>query len=330
MLTRLLPFFYAICGWIGVTRLFYGINRRRPRIITYHNVIPDHLYDDALHLGVSHRLSEFQAQLDLLVARFAVTTDILAAKPGACVVTFDDGYCNNILAAECLEQRGVRGVFLVPAEPVVSGRTLVIDEVLRWFSYVPPGEYKIADFVANIQDGTRQESYAAFYRWCLRNIALWHMLPNLVDAAYPFNRLRTLSENYERLRFHPMRHAELARLREAGHRVGCHSYTHRPLAALADDEIRADFEACNAHKEFYNLNVFSYPFGGVDEVDERTIKICRDFGYEGALVNTSDSRAVNVMSLPRMSLPHSINRHVLDAKLSGLESFIKKLVQRQV
>jgi peptidoglycan/xylan/chitin deacetylase (PgdA/CDA1 family) len=327
MARKLLTLFYTVCSWIGITGLFYTLNLQRLCIITYHNVIPDHLYDDALHLGVSHRLSEFRAQIDLLMSRFEVTTDLLTAERRSCAITFDDGYYNNILAAEYLEQKQVRGIFFVPAEPILSGRTLVIDQVLRWFSYVPPGTYKIADVVAEVREGTRQESYAEFYDWALRNVGLWDSLPKMLDTAFPFAKLQALPIDYERLRFQPMRQIDLARLREAGHGIGCHSYNHRPLAALSDDEMRADFEACEAHRGFYNLNVFSYPFGGVDEVDGRTVKICREFGYESAVANISDDNAADVMSLPRMSLPHSVNRHVLDAKLSGLESFIKKLVQ---
>jgi peptidoglycan/xylan/chitin deacetylase (PgdA/CDA1 family) len=304
------------------------LNRRRRLIITYHNIIPDDLFDAALHLGVSHRLSEFQAHLDLLTARFTLTTDILSDKPRSCIITFDDGYRNNVVAAGCLERKDARGVFFVPAEPVVSGHTLVIDQVLRWFSYAPPDDYTIADFTVNMREGRRQEAYAAFYAWALRNVALWQEIPERLNVAYPFVALKALPGDYERLRFEPMNRAELAGLRQAGHSVGCHSYDHRPLASLTDEEMRADFESCRSRSDLYNLNVFSYPFGGADEVDERAVGMCREFGYEAAVTNTLTSGALaDVMLLPRMSLPNSTDRHALDAKLSGLEFFIKKLVQ---
>lgn len=323
MLKRLLSIFYCICGWSGVTKIFYTLNRGRRLIITYHNIIPDEIFDDALHLGVSHRLSEFQYQLDLLASRFNLTTDVLSREQRSCAITFDDGYRNNLAAAECLEQKSARGIFFVPVEPVLSGRTLVIDQVLRWFSYVPPGDYAIVSVAVRIRDCERQEAYSSFYAWILRNVEQWESLPKLLDEAYPFAELTKLSDRYEDMRFHPMNQMELARLRDAGHCVGCHSYNHRPLAALTDDEMRADFESCRHHRELFNSNVFSFPFGGADEVDERAIGFCREFGYRAAVANVSGNDSGNVMALPRMSLPHSTNRHVLDAKLSGLESFIK-------
>lgn len=326
MLKRLLPIFFVICGWTGVTRMFYALNRRRLLIITYHNIIPDDLFDDALHLGMSHRLSEFQRQLDLLASRFKLTTDILSTEPTSCVITFDDGCRNNLAAAECLEQKGARGIFFVPVEPVLSGHTLVIDQVLRWFSYVPPDDYTIGSAAVKIRAGERPEAYSTFYGWILRNVEQWERLPALLDAAYPFAKLKKLPDRYEDLRFQPMNRVELARLRDSGHGVGCHSYNHRPLAALADDEMRIDFESCRSHRDLFNLNAFSFPFGGTDEVDERAIGLCKEFGYGAAVTNVSDGDRGNVMALPRMSLPHSVNRHVLDAKLSGLESFIKHFV----
>src|SRR5262245_50086968 len=100
MRPKLISILYILCGAIGITRLFsvFGTGR----IVTYHNVLPDEIFDDALHLGVSHRMSEFKAQVDLIRSRLKVTTDFMGS-PGTCVITFDDGYKNNIAAAEYLE-----------------------------------------------------------------------------------------------------------------------------------------------------------------------------------------------------------------------------------
>lgn len=323
---RVLTFIYVVCSWAGVTKLFYSLNRRRNLILTYHNIIPDDLFDDALHLGVSHRLSEFQRQLDLITARFQVTTEFLSDEPRSCVITFDDGYQNNVAAAECLERKGVRGVFFVPVDSAISQHTLVIDQVLRWFSYVAPGEYLVDGEYVKILDEKRREAYGNFYIWMLRNAELWEKIPKLLDACYPFAELKKLPVKYLKLRFQPMGCEELARLRAAGHRIGCHSYNHRPLAALPDAEIKADFEACGAHKELFNINAYSYPFGEADEVDNRVIQLCKSFGYSVAVSNIRQHGAGNPMALPRESLPQDANRYVLDAKLSGLEAFIKSII----
>ena len=323
---RLLTFIYLICGWTGITRLFYTLNRHRPLVLTYHNIIPDALFDDALHLGMSHRLSEFQQQIDLIASRLKVTTDLCGMKDRSCVITFDDGYRNNLLAAEYLERKGLGAIFFVPVEPIVTGRTLVIDRVMRWFSYVPPHTYSVSGEPVTILEGKRHEAYSRFYSWMLRNIEQWEKLPQLLDSCYPFSTLEDLPEAYLNLRFQPMRRDELGRLRAAGHLVGCHSWNHRPLAALSDSAMRADFEACQVQRSLFNVDVYSYPFGGTEEVDERAVELCKSFGYHMAFSNASGRESNNPMACGRVSLPRETNQYVLDAKLSGLESFLKRLI----
>lgn len=320
--------FYVICGVTGVTALFFALNRRRRLILTYHNVIPDELFDDALHLGVSHRLSEFEKQLAVIRAWFNVTTDLFATDERSCVITFDDGYQNNTLAAACLERAGIRGMFFIPVEPVLSGITLAIDRSVQWFSYVPPGVYRIESELVEIVEGARGEAFSRFYSWMRRNIDLWDEMPNLLDACYPFARLPKLHARYEELRFQPMNRSTLIELQQRGHSIGCHSWNHRPLASLSDSALRSDFEDCAAHKDLFNVGIYSYPFGGADEVDERAIRLCESFGYGAGLANVARGDG-NVMALPRQSLPREINRYVLHAKLSGLESSLKKICFRR-
>jgi peptidoglycan/xylan/chitin deacetylase (PgdA/CDA1 family) len=321
---RLLPFIYLICGLIGITALFYALNRQRRLVLTYHNIIPDELFDNALHLGVSHRLSEFEKQLDVVSERFNITTNLFSAGMRSCVITFDDGYQNNLLAAARLERKGVRGMFFVPVEPVLSGNTLAIDRVMQWFSYAPPGVYRLDSETIEIVEAERREAFSRFYSWMRRKIELWDRVPDLLDACFPFSNLPKLDERYEALRFRPMNRETLTELRKKGHAVGCHSWNHRPLASLSDADLRADFESSAANNELFNVEVYSFPFGDAEEVDERAIRLCKFFGYNAGLANLSNG-GDNPMALPRESLPRETNHYVLDAKLSGLESFIKRL-----
>jgi len=88
---------YVLAWHIGIIRLFHFLNRNRQLGLTYHNVLPDELFDpDLVHLGVSCSLSTFIVQIEALRKRFAVTTEI--GKPGTCMITFDDGYRINLLA----------------------------------------------------------------------------------------------------------------------------------------------------------------------------------------------------------------------------------------
>jgi peptidoglycan/xylan/chitin deacetylase (PgdA/CDA1 family) len=174
----------------------------------------------------------------------------------------------------------------------------------------------------------RREAFFGVYEMMRHNIPLWHKMPELLDACFPFAALKNLSESYLTLRFQPMRSDDLARLRRVGHLIGCHSWDHRPLASLSDADMRADFEACDAHKELFNVAAYSYPFGTVDEVDGRAIHLCKSFGYRVAVSNRLRLDERDPMALPRESLPQETNRYVLEAKLSGLEAFIKRITHQ--
>ncbi len=133
---------YVLAWHLGIIRLFHFLNRNRQLVLTYHNVLSDELFDpDLVHLGVSCSLSTFIVQIAALRKRFAVTTEI--GKPGSCMITFDDGYRNNLMAAEELARRGMSGVFYVPACYFSGERILWVDRLLLWVSYASAGTYTI-------------------------------------------------------------------------------------------------------------------------------------------------------------------------------------------
>src|SRR5690348_11387751 len=98
MKRRLLIGLYFICYWSGIVAIAYWLNRRTTLILSYHNVLPDELFDSSLHLGVSHRWSEFIRHIDIIRKRLRITTNVAESRPRHCVITFDDGYANNIAA----------------------------------------------------------------------------------------------------------------------------------------------------------------------------------------------------------------------------------------
>lgn len=319
---------YVVCHWTGVFKIFYSLRRRTTLILAYHNVIPDELFDESIHLGTGHRVSEFQRQIALIASRFKIITDFSASGAGKCIITFDDGYANNIGAAEQLTRLGARGVFFVPVEPVLTGRTLVIDQVLLWFSYVPKGSYVVAGKTISIADDGRAEAFSDFYQWMLAHVERWKTVPESLDASYPLAKL-PVPKMLRDIRFRPMNLEELKRLAKDGHLVGCHSWDHRPLAALSDEELCKDFERCESQRWIFNTNAYCYPFGHPAEVDDRVMCACEAFGYECATMYTfTEGKTVNRFALPRLSLPPKLSRYSLDAKLSGFESAIKSVLGR--
>lgn len=61
--------------------------------------------------------------------------------------------------------------------------------------------------------------------------------------------------------------------------LGWHTYTHRDLTKLTDDEIRKELDA----PAWYPRGFFAYPFG---EYNERVIELVKEAGYREALSTT--------------------------------------------
>ena len=77
-------------------------------------------------------------------------------------------------------------------------------------------------------------------------IERWNTVPDS-RWSYPLAKL-PLPKMSREIRFRPMNLDELKRLASDGHLVGCHSWDHRPLAALSDEELRKDFELCESER----------------------------------------------------------------------------------
>lgn len=101
--------------WIGLDAVFYWLNRRAKRVITFHNVLPDRLFDSTAQTGYTDRLSDFARIVCELRKHFVFDVDPDAT--GTCTLSFDDGYLNEYeVAGKWLMERNI------PAMLFVAGR----------------------------------------------------------------------------------------------------------------------------------------------------------------------------------------------------------------
>ena len=148
-----------ISKYTGFTSLCYFLNRNRKRIIAYHNIIPDRYWDNSIHLAHSMKESSFRKQIEVIRKRFDVDLDIYNSK--TVTLTFDDGYLNQYtVASKILDENKVKGYFFCVADLINDRKTLDIDMLQYWISYVPYGIYKIeeVDLNLNIRDEDSRKS----------------------------------------------------------------------------------------------------------------------------------------------------------------------------
>ena len=323
MKQKLLCTFYYFISCIGLFYLFYWINRNKKIILTYHHIIPDALFDNSVHLGVSHCESVFENHIQLINRRFS---------KNKILITFDDGYKNQFeIAAKILENHGLRGIFFITFQLIVNKSTLIIDKIMQWVSYVPVGHYQLANMQFSVTAENRHQIASMFYETLLSNYLLWDTIEDQLNSNFSFDDLK-MNLELKRLRFEPISESHLSILINNGHTVAAHSWDHRPLSTLPIKIQKQDFDLCKNYAEKYcNSDLYSYPYGGIQEVSPAAICLCKEYGFAGAYTNNASliwpEEDAN-FQMPRISLPNHSNRYVLDAKLSGFEFFCKMIIKK--
>lgn len=323
MKRRLLKIIYFLCYITGITALFFQLNKNKQLIITYHNVIPDHQFDNALHLGVSCCLSAFNSQLEAITQKLKCTT--MLGQPSSCVITFDDGYKNNYeFASKVLDEHEIKAYFFVPLNNFKYQTTIWVDKFTMWLSYVPYGKYTLADSEFFILDESqRTQAWSSLWGMILNNKQLIPEIEKEMNYQFAFERL-AIASDYKISRFSMMNDSDIQMLKNQGHLIGCHSLNHEILSQKSVEELKNDFLECEKEiGKLYNTRLYSYPFGGRSEVSEKVIERCEESSFTSAVMNCEDGSSEYAIS--RISLPNISNKFEIYAHLSGLKGFLEGL-----
>jgi peptidoglycan/xylan/chitin deacetylase (PgdA/CDA1 family) len=332
MKRRLKELAYAALYFSGAVHLAYWLNRRAQVVVTYHNVLPDGMIDDSLHALEAHGASVFQRQLALIARRFPITTEL--NKPGTCLITFDDGYRNNFkIAAPLLAKHGALAYFFVPVAITETGETLWVDQFRLWLGAAPSGSYVIAGTTVALGDNaSRHEAAKVLWRLIEADYDARLAILGEMNRLVPFERL-PIDPKLRSLRYGGVTAEQLEALARAGHRIGAHSLRHDILSRLSPAELEKDFAACAAQLGvLYTTPVYAYPFGGIEHLGERVIDGCARAGFAAAFIYlpTLDATGMSPgpFTMPRLTLPNTASRFVIEAKLSGAEAMLRDLVRK--
>ena len=314
-------FFLFVFHYLGFNRLFYAITNKRQKIITYHNVIDDLYFDDALHLGVCHSQSVFRFQLnEMTKSKLNFSTKINQEK--SIMITFDDGYQNKFeTARSILNELNIKAVFFLTSDLINAKEPLWIDKILFWFSYVPPAVYSIDGVSFAISESNRHANYSQFYHRILNDYEGLNFLLSELDKAFPFSKI-SIDETYYNLRFEGLTSQQIEVLKTDGHLIACHSKTHSVLSKLTEEDLVKELEVGSSN--IYNSTYFSYPFGGYHEVNEAVIDKLEKSPFSHSFMNIWSFKNINNSHMiNRLSLPNTKKKYIIHAHLSGLYYFLK-------
>jgi peptidoglycan/xylan/chitin deacetylase (PgdA/CDA1 family) len=289
---------------LGVNALARRINQDRLTVLCYHGVIrEDRSHDRFMHENTVSE-AEFDAHLQLLASRFhplsgQQVADAIQRKTPlpkhAALVTFDDGYKNNLtIAAPILQRYKIPAVFHVSTDHIETNRLLwpteAVLRVLYWGEEAieSPQSGEVAIRVPTDGDGRRALA-VKLKEQCKR-------LPTAQKDAY-LDYLRKSPIPQEALEAEAvefMNWEEVKALHRLGFEIGSHT-VHHPILSRCDEEqlVRELTESKRTIEGHLQTECFSlaYPNGGREDYNESVQRMAREAGYRVAFViNDSLSR----------------------------------------
>jgi len=246
-------------------------------------------------------------------------------KEPAVVITFDDGYADNILEAlPILEEIGVPATFFVSTGRIGTDNEFWWDRlegILLQNGEFPP-RFELQDAHLNRAWDTdtlqqRRVLYAAL-------IELMHEVsPDRQEAWLGQLEQWAGADDAARNLHRCMTEAEVKRLAASPWAtIGAHTVTHSALAALSEEQQRQEIFTSKQDLENITdsaIKTFSYPFGRKKDYDRISVRLCREAGFIKAASNFPSQ--VHKWSDP-FQLPRHLVRNWDLAKFTAkLESF---------
>jgi peptidoglycan/xylan/chitin deacetylase (PgdA/CDA1 family) len=298
--------------WTGQDRRARArLDGSRAAVLLYHRVLPRaDAVRQAVEPGMYVTPESFAHHLDWLAATLRILplheiiAHLAAARPlpiGACAITFDDGWRDNVdHALPLLERRGIPATIFAVTERVGTDGAFWPDEVCRRLAALTAERQRdLALHLGAAPGSDPVESLLAALKRVPESDRgdLLDVLRAQTPAPQPLGRQLCTWE-------------DLARLSAAGVDVESHGATHAILTGLDDEaaawELRASRDTLRARGHGRH-DLLVYPSGAYDARIER---IAADAGYRAAFTTELGLLHVNSdpMALPRLGLHDDISR----------------------
>lgn len=299
---RALFAFQGAAYWSGLGHFFLRAARLRGAIILmYHSVAGPR---DADWIDPRNRITPelFERQMAFLARHRAVVSldAVLAAHAsgqslpaGSVVLTFDDGYRDNLeVAAPILERLGFPALLYLPTGLVDRGESPWADELYTLFR-TRRRNPSSGDLEGAFADSNERLIAAGHGE---RREILDTLAAQLDSEARPprltlsWDEVRSLRERYPRFE------------------LGVHSTNHVDLTAHGEEVLRTEIRGCIEDQE-RELGVaprhFAYPYNRRDEMTDRELRASRLSSAVTADKDCLVTSSADPLRLPRLDVPRS-------------------------
>jgi len=241
---------------------------------------------------------------------------------GSAVVTFDDGYRDNLeLALPVLEKHGVPATIFVATgliEAAVEPWWVELEALIARLDQIevgPPGEGASAPLRTDAQRNRAYDRLASRARMTPPAEIDRMLEPMRAQAARPARPAPELMLSWDeigRLAQHPMV------------TIGAHTVSHPPLTALAPEDARREIEESRSALEAragVSAAHFAYPYGSAAHAGAREADLVAAAGFRGAYTAVEGhwvaADAARPFLLPRIAITRRDGLDGVRFKLSG-------------
>jgi len=286
-------------------------------ILMYHAI--DNVKSDPWSTFVS--TENFEYQINLLNKEFniiplddLIRNQLQVPEPSV-VITFDDGYANNLYNAKpVLEKYGAPATFFITTQNLGSNNEYWWDQLERIFFQKSEllGELslKIGDDdlhwifdESNSSNGINETRLLA-----LNSIRKKMMSLNIEEKDQIISDLQKWAQISKECRS-THRVLNISELRKLVYNdlfeIGCHTYSHPVLSKL--DSKSQEYEISYSKKQLEEIldipiSGFSYPFGKEKHYNQDTLNILKERGFSYACTSVEEtvSKSIDVFLLPRI------------------------------
>jgi peptidoglycan/xylan/chitin deacetylase (PgdA/CDA1 family) len=327
--------------YLFLNRVLRARRRNLPLILCYHGVVPDEFADDPFNYGNVVSISEFSEQMAMIARSMrpmplASLRDWLVGStempPDSVLVTFDDGYRNNLKhAAPILTRFGIPAAFLASVGYLGGQRLLWPTEIYRRVLLWPSKRVPLPDDSMLDISLTEIPKRVALAEWAREFCKLIpdehrrHYLRILSEAVVP-----ALTEAEAEM-FSFLSWDELRQLHRLGFEIGSHTTDHCILTRIPACQLAVELLASKRQIEEH-LQVpclsLAYPNGSQADYSPAILVAAVQAGYQMGFTTNSGpcTRSGSALALNRVCVPGKLSGDGFQSRVSCLHDELKQAI----
>lgn len=346
---HLRQFIIRAIHWIGLIRILRFLYRKRVVILTIHGVMDER--DEPSWQPLRPRLSrdKLDEYLRVLSKRYHFVSlmdavDMLQGRRPmrtySLVLTFDDGYRNNLThAVPILQRYNAPAIFFVPTGFLDKPRPFWFDRLDYALQRAQLGcrEVRIGSFTTHIEGGTKEALRESFKR--MRRTAKKQQMSDH-DFLREMEQLAVQLEAESGWALSDVQNddnwsaiitwEQIGKIKDDSVTIGSHTVDHVRLGLVDAEDARDQLSRSKRDIEIHTgkpCTCVAYPVGSYSE---ETIELAKESGYACGVTTDEGFNRMgdDVLKLRRIALPVSVGRSELLAGLCGVFGLLSRMKAR--